>query len=155
MDTVTGMIQKHPYISLVVSLMLGYAIIAYTQPAAPAAPSTPANEKKSSSSSSSDSTSSSTTTSNSQESFYQLNTARNSQFPEFNPAIFQSLHERTGIMNPVMASNKTLDVRGEPKGVREQVVPVETSFLKNPRVTEAKIDEIEVKNLRKERSVEY
>ena len=136
--TITDTIQAHPYISLVAGFMIGYGIISYTNPtptnttvAPTTAPTVPVATGVANIPDSSD-----------------------DQFPDTNPLAGLNLQERTGIMNPVRY-NQTTDVRGEPQGVRDQQVPVESSFMKNPRGTEARIDEIEVKSLRKPRAIEY
>lgn len=80
--------------------------------------------------------------------------AGSTNYPSFNPLANLNIQERTGTMNPVMW-NKTTDVRGEPKGVRLLQMPVESSFLKNPKGTEARLDELDIKDLRRERTIEY
>ena len=136
------MIQTHPYIALVASFIVGYGIINYTTPNKAQPPPT----KKP------DTTATASTTPPKTEQFF--GAAEQSQYPAVNPLAGISLQERTGVMNPVRW-NKTTDVRGEPKGVRNQTMPVESSFLKNPRAVEARIDESEVKHLRKQRQIEY
>lgn len=137
-DTVTDFVQDHPYLALAIGVVAGYGVITFYQP-----------ETKSATAAE---------TATEQEAHTQktpgLGMSEHNLFPDFNPLANLNLQERTGIMNPV-TWNKTSDVRGEPQGVRNLQLPVESSFMKNPRGTEARIDELEMKNLRKPRAIEY
>lgn len=164
MDTLRNFVSEHPYLSLAGAFIIGRQIIAFT--------SKPNNNGQTTSSSNKqdatknkDTTAAPSTSADAAaavEKYYnnskggrsmaQLN---NGQFPDVSPLAYLTLEQRTGVMSPVMSGLKTRDVRGEPQGVRNQKVPVETSFLKNPRATEAQIDELDVKNLRKGRAIEY
>ncbi|HEY9757772.1 MAG TPA: hypothetical protein V6C97_21560 [Oculatellaceae cyanobacterium] len=160
--------SEHPYLSLVGAFIVGRQIIAFTskpnnngQTTTTASPNkqdattknTDAN--KAAQSTSADAAAAVEKYYNNSKGGRSMAQLNNGQFPDVSPLAYLTLEQRTGIMSPVMSGLKTRDVRGEPQGVRNQKVPVETSFLKNPRATEAQIDELDVKNLRKGRAIEY
>jgi hypothetical protein len=164
MEASSDFIQQHPYMSMALGFVAGYGIIQLTARVQNAKATTATTTTSSTAAATADTGNTTSTNSNtsSTEKFYerfslgnqQQQQEQQQQFPDVNPWAAVGNQKMTGEMSPVRW-NKTTDVRGEPAGVRSQQVPVESAFLKNPRATEARIDELEVKSLRKPRAIEY